>query len=48
MKLLCDACGKEEDLILLPDNMAQFRCGNVIELSTEDLKELFRRYGGER
>ena len=48
MKLLCCACGKEEDIKLLPDNMAQFECGNVIELTTDDLHELFKRYGGER
>jgi hypothetical protein len=47
MKLLCDGCGEEED-ILLKDGLILFACGNVREETPEDLRELFRKYGGER
>jgi len=48
MKLLCDGCGRVEKVVLLPDNMMQFECGNVSEVTRQDLDELFRRYGGQR
>ena len=48
MKLLCDKCHKEEDILLLPNDQVRFECGNTHDLKTEELKELFRRYGGER
>ena len=47
MKLLCNGCGKEEDIIL-EDGLILFECGEVREETPEDLNELFRRYGGER
>ena len=48
MKLLCDKCHKEEDIALLPNDQVRFECGNTRELRNGELKELFRRYGGER
>ena len=48
MKLLCDGCGRVEEVILMSDNMMQFQCGEVSETTVEDLRELFRQYGGER
>ena len=48
MKLLYDKCNKEEDITLLPDDQIRFECGNTRELRTGELKELFKRYGGER
>jgi len=48
MKLLCDKCHKEEDITLLPNNQVRFECSNTRELGNRELKELFRRYGGER
>ena len=47
MKLLCDGCGNEEDIVL-KEGLILFRCGYVREETFEDLKELFRHYGGER
>jgi hypothetical protein len=48
MKLLCDKCHKEEDISLHPNNQVRFECGNTRVLRKGELKELFRRYGGER
>jgi len=48
MKLLCDECGRYEDIVLMSDNLMQFECGNVSEVTRQDLDELFRRYGGQR
>ena len=47
MKLLCDGCGNEEDIVL-KDGLILFECGNVREETPDDLHELFRKYGGER
>jgi hypothetical protein len=47
MKLLCDACGKEEDIVL-KDGLILFECRNVREETPEALDELFRKYGGQR
>ena len=47
MKLLCNGCGKVEDIVL-EDGLILFKCGEVREETPEDIKELFRRYGGER
>lgn len=47
MKLLCDECGKIEDIVL-KDGLILFECGNVREETPEDLSDLFRHYGGER
>jgi hypothetical protein len=47
MKLLCDGCGKVEDIVL-KDGLILFECGNVREETPEDLGELFRKFGGER
>lgn len=48
MKLLCDKCRKEEDILLLANDQVRFQCGNTRELTVGELKELFKRYGGER
>lgn len=48
MKLLCDKCRKEENIALFANNQIQFECGNTRELTDGELKELFKRYGGER
>jgi hypothetical protein len=48
MKLRCEKCHKEEDISLLPNNRVRFECGNTHALRNGELKELFRRYGGER
>lgn len=48
MKLLCDGCGKVENVVLMPDNLMQFECGEVSETTVEDIHELFRQHGGER
>jgi len=49
MNLLCDCCGQVEKVVLMSsDNLMQFECGCVSEVTTEDLNELFRKYGGER
>lgn len=47
MKLLCDGRGEIEDIVL-KDGLILFECGNVREETPEDLRELFRHYGGER
>jgi len=47
MRLLCDECGRGEDIILR-GGLVLFECGHVREETPEDLKDLFRRYGGER
>ena len=47
MKLLCDGCGKVEDIVL-KDGLILFKCCNVREETPEDLDELFKHYGGER
>lgn len=47
MKLLCDECGDVEE-IKLEDGLILFKCGNVREETSEDIHELFRKYGGER
>jgi hypothetical protein len=46
MKLLCDNCGKYEKVVLMPDNLMQFECGGVSEITREDMMEFFMRYGG--
>jgi hypothetical protein len=48
MKLRCEKCHKEEVVTLPPNNQVRFECGNTRELKAGELKELFRRYGGER
>jgi hypothetical protein len=48
MKLLCDKCHKEEDITLPPNNQVRFECGNSRTLRNGELKELFKKYGGER
>ncbi len=48
MKLLCDKCHKEEDITLHPNNRVRFECGHTRELMNSELKELFKKYGGER
>lgn len=48
MKLLCDKCNKEEDITLLSNDQVHFKCGYIRTLRIEELKELFRKYGGER
>jgi hypothetical protein len=47
MRLLCDECGNEEDIVL-KEGLIFFQCGYVREETFEDLNELFKRYGGER
>lgn len=47
MKLHCDECDKEENIVL-KDGLILFECGNVRVGTSEDLRDLFRRYGGER
>ena len=47
MRLRCDECGREEDIVLR-DGLVLFKCGHVREETPEDLNDLFRRYGGER
>jgi hypothetical protein len=47
MKLLCNGCGKVEDIVL-EDGLILFECGNVREETPEDLDDLFRKYGGGR
>jgi len=47
MKLLCDNCGEVEDIVL-KDGLILFECGNVREETSEDLRDLFRKYGGGR
>lgn len=48
MKLLCDKCHTEEEITLFQTNQVRFKCGNTRELRAGELKELFKRYGGER
>jgi hypothetical protein len=48
MRLTCDKCHVEEDIELLPNNKLQFKCGNTRELTSRELKELFKKHGGER
>ena len=48
MKLLCDKCHREEAILLLPNDQVRFECGNIRSLKFEELRELFKRYGGER
>jgi hypothetical protein len=47
MKLLCDGCGKVEDIVL-EDGWVLFKCGYAREETPEDIDELFKHYGGER
>lgn len=47
MKLLCNECDNVEDIVL-KDGLILFECGNVREETPEDLRELFKHYGGER
>lgn len=47
MRLLCDGCGNEEDIVL-KEGLILFQCGYAREETPEDLSELFRKYGGER
>lgn len=39
---------KEEIELPTGGNRVRFSCGHECELTTEDLRDLFRRYGGER
>lgn len=48
MKLYCNVCKEEKEITFLPPIMIQFKCGNTHELTTNELHELFKRYGGER
>jgi hypothetical protein len=47
MKLLCDCCGRIENVILLPDNLMQFECGEVSETTIEDMHKLVNQIRGE-
>ena len=48
MKLLCDNCGKYEKVVLMPDNLMQFECGEVSETTIEDMHELVNQIRGEQ